>query len=124
MTSVIIDVPAMYADHHVVEVRRILADVPGVCDVYASSAFQVVEIDFDPEHTSAEDLRRRLDEAGYLTPLPVPTESGEPATGGAPADGSYRRRTASDAPTASTVAFRQETRAAAAREGPIETTKG
>jgi copper chaperone CopZ len=64
MTSVIIDVPAMYADHHVVEVRRILHDVPGVRAVYASSAFGVVEIEFDAEYTSAEVLERRLDEAG------------------------------------------------------------
>jgi copper chaperone CopZ len=60
MASVMIDVPAMYADHHVVEVRRILLDVPGVRAVYASSAFGVVEIDFDAEHTSAEALERRL----------------------------------------------------------------
>ncbi len=60
MASVMIDVPAMYADHHVVEVRRILLDVPGVRAVYASSAFGVVEIDFDAEHTSSEALERRL----------------------------------------------------------------
>ena len=67
MTSVTIGVPAMYADHHVVEVRRILHDVPGVRAVYASSAFGVVEIEFDAEHTSAAALERRLDEEGYLT---------------------------------------------------------
>ena len=60
ITSVMIDVPAMYADHHVVEVRRILLDVPGVRAVYASSALGVVEIDFDAQHTSAEALERRL----------------------------------------------------------------
>ena len=35
-----IDLPAMYGDHHVVEVRRILMDIPGVEDVYASSGFR------------------------------------------------------------------------------------
>ncbi len=113
MTSVIIDVPAMYADHHVVEVRRILHDVPGVRAVYASSAFGVVEIDFDAEYTSAEVLERRLDEAGYLSELPVPMESGEPATDRTAADGRYRRHTTSIAPSGSAVAFRQELKAAA-----------
>ena len=64
MTSVVFVVPAMYADHHVVAFRRILPDVPGVRAVYASSAFGVVEIEFDAEYTSAEVLERRLDEAG------------------------------------------------------------
>lgn len=125
MRAVIIDVPAMYADHHVVEVRRILHAVPGVRAVYASSAFGVVEIDFDPEHTSAEALERRLDEAGYLSELPVPMESGEPATDRTAADGRYRRHTASDAPSGSAVAFRQELRAAAPpRTQPTDTTEG
>lgn len=104
MTSVIIDVPAMYADHHVVEVRRILNDVPGVRAVYASSAFRIVEVDFDPEHTSAEALERVLEEAGYRSDLPVPVEPGEPA----PEGGRYRRRTAIGAPSGTAVAFRQE----------------
>lgn len=125
MTSVIIDVPAMYADHHVVEVRRILHDVPGVRAVYASSAFGVVEIDFDAEHTSAEILERRLDEAGYLSELPVPMESGEPATGGTAADRRYRRHTTSSAPSGSAVAFRQEIAAAATpRTEPTEMKEG
>jgi len=124
MPSVVIGVPAMYADHHVVEVRRILHDVPGVRAVYASSAFGVVEIDFDAEHTSAEVLERRLDEAGYLSELPVPVESGEPATDRTAADGRYRRHTTSNAPSGSAVAFRQELKAAAPpRTVPTETTE-
>ena len=125
MTSVMIDVPAMYADHHVVEVRRILHEVPGVRAVYASSAFGVVEIDFDAEHTSAEVLERRLDEAGYLSELPVPMESGDPSTDRTAADGRYRRHTTSNAPSGSAVAFRQELEAAAPpRTEPTEMTEG
>ena len=110
VTSVIVDVPGMYADHHVVEVRRILLEVPGVQDVYASSAFGVVEIGFDPEQTSAEALERRLEEAGYRSELPVPAESGEPATDKTSAESRYRRRTTSGVPPGSAVAFRQELR--------------
>ena len=124
MASIVIDVPAMYADHHVVEVRRILRAVPGVRTVYASSAFGVVEIDFDAEQTSAEALERLLDEAGYLSELPVPAESGEPVTDRTTADRRYRRRTASDAPSGSAIAFRQELRAPAPTgEEPTDTTE-
>ena len=122
IATVTVPVPAMYADHHVAEVRRILLDLPGVRDVYASSAFGVVEIDFDAETTSAEVLERRLGEAGYLSELPVPAESGEPSTDGAAGDGRYRRHTAADPPTGSTTAFRQEMGAAAPPETePAET---
>ena len=48
--------PAMYADHHVVEVRRILLEMPGVQDVYASSAFQVADVTFDPTATHITPL--------------------------------------------------------------------
>jgi copper chaperone CopZ len=125
MTSVMIVVPAMYADHHVVEVRRILCDVAGVRDVYASSAFGVVEVDFDAEDTSAEALERLLDEAGYLSELPVPVESGEPPTDRTAMAGQYRRHAAADAPSGSTVAFRQELGAATPpRTEPTEMTEG
>ena len=42
----------MYGDHHVVEVRRLLLEMPGVTDVYASSSFQVVEVAFDGVQSS------------------------------------------------------------------------
>ena len=66
MTSVTIDVPLMYADHHVVEVRRILFEVPGVNELDASSAFQAVKIEYDPEKTSEDILKQVLDKNGYL----------------------------------------------------------
>ena len=41
MNKVTIDLPSMYGDHHVQEVRRLLFDLDGVEEVYASSAFQL-----------------------------------------------------------------------------------
>lgn len=73
--------PAMYADHHVAEVRRILFEIPGVETIDASAAFQVAEIEYDPEKTSEEVLGQTLEQAGYLGALLTPTESGEPAVG-------------------------------------------
>ena len=35
MEVLTLELPAMYGDHHVVEVRRILLEIPGVDNVYA-----------------------------------------------------------------------------------------
>ncbi|MBN1668479.1 MAG: heavy-metal-associated domain-containing protein [Anaerolineales bacterium] len=74
MKVMTIDLPAMYGDHHVVEVRRILLEIPGVDEVYASSAFRAAEVRFDPDQASDEVIRAKLDDAGYLTELPIPEE--------------------------------------------------
>jgi copper chaperone CopZ len=74
------ELPAMYADHHVVEVRRILLELPGVKDVYASSAFQVAEVTYDPEVVSDTEITGKLEEAGYLGEFHVIAEAGKPAT--------------------------------------------
>ncbi len=69
--------PALYGDHHVTEVRRLLFEVPGVTDVYASSAFRAVQITFDETKTSHDALARVLDSAGYLGEIPVVAEASE-----------------------------------------------
>ena len=56
MEKITISAPAMYGDHHVVEVRRILLETPGVEDVYASSCFQAVEVTFDPTRVSIDEI--------------------------------------------------------------------
>lgn len=75
MTKTVIDVPAMYGDHHVLEVRSILLALPGVQTVHASSAFKAVEIEFDPAQITVEAITAKLAEAGYLEPLPMPLEA-------------------------------------------------
>jgi copper chaperone CopZ len=106
MASVSIEVPLMFADHHVVEVRRILFEIPGVEDVNASSAFQVVKVDFDPEKTSEDIVKQKLDENGYIGDLQVPLESGQPAVGG---DGeTWFRHTAAYKATGKEISFGQE----------------
>ena len=100
------ELPAMYADHHVVEVRRILLEDSGVGTVNASSAFHVVEVSFDPEKTSEDALRSSLDEAGYTGTLETPLESGQPAIG---RDGdAYFRHTAAFESVGTVISFGQE----------------
>lgn len=70
------EAPALYGDHHVSEVQRILKELPGVEEVYASSAFQAIEVTFDETKISADQIANRLDEAGYLGEIPMLAETG------------------------------------------------
>ena len=76
MEKIIISVPAMYGDHHVLEVRGLLLALSGVAEVNASSCFQTVEVSFDPAKVVAAQIKARLEEAGYLDQLSVPVETG------------------------------------------------
>jgi copper chaperone CopZ len=64
----------------VVEVRKLLGELPGVEVTYASSAFRVVELCYDPESQTEEKIRAVLEEAGYIGELPLPVETDIPAT--------------------------------------------
>jgi len=70
------EAPALYGDHHVSEVQRILKELPGVEEVYASSAFQAIEVAFDETKTSADQIAAVLEEAGYLGEIPMLAEAG------------------------------------------------
>lgn len=70
------EAPALYGDHHVSEVRRILLELTGVSEVYASSAFHIIEVKFDPGKIKAEQIAACLEEAGYLGEMPMLTETG------------------------------------------------
>jgi copper chaperone CopZ len=71
------DVPTMYGDHHVIEVKRILLATPGIKEVYASSAFQQVEVTYDSDEINDLEIAMKLDEAGYLGEWTFPKETGE-----------------------------------------------
>jgi mercuric ion binding protein len=65
MDKITLTVPALYADHHVLAVKRLLSPLAGVENVTASSAFKEVTIEFDPAKTSQQALVQALTEAGY-----------------------------------------------------------
>lgn len=108
MKVLTIELPAMYGDHHVVEVRRILLDLDGVDEVYASSGFRAAEISYNPKKVKSDEIEAVLDAAGYLGELPVPVETGEPLYGKNP-EGSFYRHTAAfgEGQKTSVVAFSQ-----------------
>lgn len=83
MAVSILQVPSMYADHHVSTVRKALSSLSGVQDVEASAAFRKVTVKHSAEVTE-KALVQTLDQAGY----PVGEESlgeQEPSGQGDPA---------------------------------------
>ena len=72
MEKLVLDVPAMYADHHVLVAREALTQLEGVEQVYASSAWKQIMLSFDPAKASAESIQSALTEAGF------PPGEGEP----------------------------------------------
>jgi len=101
------ETPALYGDHHVSEVQSILKELPGVEEVYASSAFQVIEVTFNEKKVTAKKIAARLEEAGYLGEVPMLAESGEAAYGRKNGNSNFRH-TAVYETLKQTVSFSQQ----------------
>jgi copper chaperone CopZ len=107
MQKVTYETPALYGDHHVTEIRRILLEIPGVVDVYASSAFHIVEVSYDPEKINDLEIAIKLDAAGYLGEWTVPIEAGATAYHAEAGLKPYFRHTAAYEQTRLVVSFAQ-----------------
>jgi len=106
MKTKVFELPALYGDHHVTEVRRILMEIPGVNDVYASSGFRIVEISYDENKVNDLELQVKLDDAGYLGDLLTKIES-EKAESSGESTGTFLRHTAAYTQTKLVVSFAQ-----------------
>ena len=60
-----ISLPAMFGDHHVVQVRQIVAALPGVKDIRASASKRRLSVTFDRAQLTAEALRAALAKGGF-----------------------------------------------------------
>ena len=94
METITIDLPKMYGDHHVTDVRRILLAMSGVEDVYASSAFRVARVRIDPAKVSEADLRAKLETAGYLGDEMIEIEAWKTGTPADVVDNPFRHTAA------------------------------
>jgi copper chaperone CopZ len=65
MEKTVLSVPRMWADHHVLKVREVLTTLDGVKDVYASSAWKQVMVEYEPEKLEASAIVESLERAGY-----------------------------------------------------------
>lgn len=106
MPTITLQLPQMFGDHHVIAVRNLLGALPGVLDVYASSAFRVVEVTFDEAEVGEEALRAALQEAGYLQEMPIVEEKGAEQNGAGRSEIMFRH-SAALAPAGNVVSFRQ-----------------
>jgi copper chaperone CopZ len=65
MKQTIINVPGMWADHHVLRLREALLGTKGVSEVIASAARRTVAVRFDESAISDEGVREAVAAAGY-----------------------------------------------------------
>jgi copper chaperone CopZ len=65
MEKVVLDVPTLWADHHVLKVRDALTALEGVDGVYASSAWKQVLVNYDAAKTDQAAIEQALAGAGY-----------------------------------------------------------
>jgi copper chaperone CopZ len=65
MSQTVINVPGMWADHHVLRLREALLGVKGVNEVIASAARRTVVVRFDEAAVSAEQIQDAVTAAGY-----------------------------------------------------------
>jgi copper chaperone CopZ len=65
MEKTVLSVPKMWADHHVLKVREVLAALDGVEGVYASSAWKQVVVKFDPGKVNESAVAEALAGAGF-----------------------------------------------------------
>ncbi len=65
MEKVVFEVPTLWADHHVLKVRDVLANLEGVGGVYASSGWKQVLVNYDAAETNPAAIEKALAEAGY-----------------------------------------------------------
>jgi len=65
MEKVALDVPTLWADHHVLQVRDALDKLEGLEVVYASSAWKKVLVTFDETKIDQKGIEKALAEAGY-----------------------------------------------------------
>jgi hypothetical protein len=107
METLTLHVPIMYGDHHVSEVRRILLEIPGVENVYASSCFQLVEVIYDSAQIDGSAITFRLDKAGYLGDLAAPLETGD-AVAAPDKSAAYFRHTIAYQQTGRVIGFAQD----------------
>jgi len=106
MKTKVIELPALFGDHHVTEVRRILLETPGVSEVYASSRFGVVEIQYDEKKVNDLELQVKLDDAGYMGELLTKIESEKAGSTGENSE-IFIRHTAAYSQTKLVVGFSQ-----------------
>lgn len=59
-------IPSLYGDHHSTAVRGILGELKGVTEIWVSPSFHQVDLDYDPDLITPEEVGDALASHGYL----------------------------------------------------------
>ncbi len=65
MKQLILEMPTMYADHHVLKVRETLEGLKGIEEAYASSAWKKLMISYEEKSIKPAEIEEALTKAGY-----------------------------------------------------------
>ncbi len=65
MKQLILEMPTMYADHHVLKVREALEGLKGIEEAYASSAWKKLMISYKEKSIKPTEIEDALTKAGY-----------------------------------------------------------
>lgn len=65
MKKLVLTIPTLYGDHHATAVHDILIKIEGVSDVFVSSAFHQVSVDYDPKIVKEDNIKSLLGDQGY-----------------------------------------------------------
>ena len=79
MEQLVLTVPSMWADHHVIAVRDLLRDEEGVAVTAASALDARLSLTYDPSRTDPQRIAARLEAAGYPAAGPAGTSAETPA---------------------------------------------
>jgi copper chaperone CopZ len=71
-----ISLPAMYGDHHVVQVRQVVSALPGVKAVQASASRRKIYVTFSPSQLTLEAICAALAKAGFAPGVPAAEAAG------------------------------------------------
>jgi copper chaperone CopZ len=65
MDQLALNVPGMWADHHVIAVRGLIQEVDGAVVTEASARDYTLTLEYDPAKTDPQKIAAQLEQAGY-----------------------------------------------------------
>jgi copper chaperone CopZ len=70
MERLVMNIPALYGDHHTSAVRRLLEPMEGVAEIFASPASRQLVVKYYPTVVTQEEIVTKLEAEGYVADAP------------------------------------------------------